>query len=282
MSAQTAPCDWPLVFPCSTPENSGVCEHLENLEPSGREAIEGAATEYLWNWTGRRFGLCEVTLRPCRSDCSEGRSTFWGAFGTGSGVVGTVGGTPWQPVLIRGEWINIGCGVCGDDCSCSSVSSLRLPGPVDSVVSVVIDGETVPASGYRVDDYRFLVRQDGGIWPTCQNLSLMLGAEGTWAVTYNRGVPVPQGGRIAAGEYACHLARALCRDTSCGLPQRVQQVVRQGVTTVMLDSFEDVDRGHTGLYLVDSWVASVTRQPQSMMVYSPDRRRQVRGRIRTS
>lgn len=282
MPVQTAPCDWPLVFPCSTPENPGVCEHLENLAPSGRAAIELAATEYLWNWTGRRLGTCEVTLRPCRSDCTSGQSTFWGASGVGSGVVGTIGGSPWTPVLLRGEWINIGCGFCGDNCSCSTVSSLVLPGPVDSIVSVQIGLDTVPASAYRVDDYRFLVRQDGGIWPTCQDMGLPLGQEGTWAVTYVRGVAVPSGGQIAAGELACQLARAACADKSCGLPSRVQTITRQGVTVAVLDAFDDIDTGHTGIWLIDSWVASVTRQPQSMMVYSPDRRRMVRGRVRTS
>jgi hypothetical protein len=269
-SPQTGPCDWPLLFACGT--DAAGCEHLDSLAASGRAAFEQMAVDYLWNWTGRKFGPCDVLLRPCRTDCAEGRSTYWGASGSrGSSPYGT----PWTPVLIRGEWLNIGCGACGDDCSCSSVSSLVLPGPVTAVLEVIIDGVVLDPSAYRVDDYRFLVRQDGGI-------CLPAGSEGTWTVRYRRGVPVPGGGQIAAGRLACELARAACGDKTCGLPQRVQTVTRQGVTIAMLDAFDDVDKGHTGIWIIDSWVASVTRQPRSMTVISPDRRRTVRGRVTTS
>lgn len=271
---QTGPCDWPLLFACGT--DAAGCEHLDSLPASGREAFETMAVDYLWNWTGRRFGPCDVLIRPCRSDCTAGRSTFWGSSGRGPF------GTPWTPVLIRGEWFNIGCGFCGDDCSCQTVSSLVLPGPVVSVSEVQIDGVVLDPAAYRVDDNRFLVRQDGGIWPTCQDMGSPLGSEGTWAVTYRRGVPVPAGGQIAAGRLACELARAACGDKTCGLPTRVQTITRQGVTIAMLDAFDDVDKGHTGIWLIDSWIASVTRQPRSMTVISPDRRRTVRGRVTTS
>src|SRR3546814_2307820 len=83
------------------------------------------AATYLWNWTGRKYGLCEVNLRPCRQDCWEGQSTFWG--GTGS-----LRSTPYYPVIIRGAWTNISCGKCGDGCSCDGTPALRLPGPIDS------------------------------------------------------------------------------------------------------------------------------------------------------
>jgi hypothetical protein len=274
MSLQTGPCDWPLLFACG--DDAAGCEHLDSLPASGREAFEDMAVDYLWNWTGRKFGPCPVTLRPCRSDCTAGQSTFWGSSGRSRL------GMPWTPVLIRGEWFNLGCGFCGDSCSCSTVSSLTLPGPVSGIVEVEVDGVILDPSAYRVDDARFLVRQDGGIWPTCQDMGLALGEVGTWAVTYERGVPVPSGGQIAAGRLACELARAACGDKTCGLPQRVQTITRQGVTIAMLDAFDDVDKGHTGIWLIDSWVASVTRQPRSMTVMSPDRRRTVRGRVTTS
>src|SRR3546814_15785753 len=83
------------------------------------------AATYLWNWTGRKYGLCEVNLRPCRQDCWEGQSTFWG--GTGS-----LRSTPYYPVIIRGAWTNISCGKCGDGCSCDGTPAFRLPGPIRS------------------------------------------------------------------------------------------------------------------------------------------------------
>lgn len=278
-ASQTGPCAWPMIFPCSDDPTTTECEHLGSSAASG--ALIDAATEYLWRWTGQRFGTCPVTVRPCRADCTTGQSTYWGAAGVGSGIVGTYGGSPWTPALIRGRWFNLGCGACGDSCGCSSVSALRLPGPVASVTEVQFGGEVLPAAAYRVDNGRLLVRQDGGIWPTCQDLSAPLGADGTWAVTYEHGTPVPNGGQIAAGLLACELAKAACGDSTCSLPTRVQTITRQGVTIAMLDAFDDIDKGHTGIWLIDSWVASVTKQPKRMTVSSPDRRSMGRARQTT-
>src|SRR3546814_4772015 len=50
---------------------------------------------------------------------------------------------------------------------------------------------------------------------------------------------------ISAGRLANELAKAACNDKSCGLPQRVQSITRQGVTVAVLDSFDDIDTGHT-------------------------------------
>src|SRR3546814_5701811 len=69
-------------------------------------------------------------------DCWEGQSTFWG--GTGS-----LRSTPYYPVIIRGAWTNISCGKCGDGCSCDGTPALRLPGPIDSITNVIIDGVTL-------------------------------------------------------------------------------------------------------------------------------------------
>jgi hypothetical protein len=108
-----------------------------------------------------------------------------------------------------------------------------------------------------------------------------LGSENTWSVTYQQGKPVPVGGQIAAGLLACELAKAACGDKSCGLPQRVQSITRQGVTVAVLDAFDDIDTGHTGIWLIDSWVASVTKRPRRWRVLSPDRRQPTVGRVQT-
>lgn len=255
------PCDW-------EPDYTAVsCSSLSSLPASGSAVFERMAVDYLWNWTGRVFGTCEVTVRPCRRDCD--RSTYLGR----SGKPGSFG-TPWEPVLVNGNWYNIGCGTCGSDCSCDSVSMLELPGPVDSVTQVVVDGAVVDPSNYRVDNRRWLVRTDGGQWPICQDLgadSAVGGAEGTWEVTYKRGTPVPVGGKVAAAALACELYKAAVKDNTCALPKRFQQVTRQGVT--IIDMFEDLDHGRTGVWLVDSWVVSVTKSPRRSRVYSPDLRK---------
>lgn len=270
MSIATAPCDWPI-FGCGMDdygEGDGTdldCRALESLSPEIRDAIEETAVAHLWNWTGRRFGLCEVAVRPCRRDC-DSPSTY----GVPSISGYAVGAVPWLPALIAGSWYNLTCGRCGDLCNCSAVEEIGLPGPVDSVVEVVIDGAVLDPSAYRVDDRRLLVRQDGGRWPTCNALSEPVTEEGTWQVTYLRGSAVPRGGQLSAGLLACEMAKAVCGDSSCKLPQRVQSITREGVTTVLLDGFEGLDRGQTGIWFVDSWVTSITRTPRRAKVYSPD------------
>jgi hypothetical protein len=62
-----------------------------------------------------------------------------------------------------------------------------------------------------------------------------------WAVTYERGVPVPAGGQVAAGTYACEAAKAMTGDTTCRLPRRVQSLVRQGVQLCELQKLPTVE-----------------------------------------
>lgn len=267
MNGVTGPCDWPILG-CGTVDDYGQpdgvdldCRALDSLSDVARGAVEQAAVTHLWMWTGRRFGLCEVTLRPCRKDC------------VGSTWQGHRWRAPWLPILVAGEWLNVACGTCGSECDCDTVPSVALPGPVDSVVEVLVDGTPVDPAVYRVDNRRLLVRQDGGRWPVCNDLSAPTTEPGTWQVTYLRGLPVPQGGQLAAGLLACEMAKAVCGDSSCKLPQRVQSITREGVTTLLLDGFDGLESGQTGIWFVDSWIASQRSAPRRATVYSPDVRR---------
>lgn len=259
MTVRTSPCDWPIVYPGCTDEVP-IPEPIASMPASGM--FEEMAVSYLWNWTGKNYGVCTHTIRPCRQDCTEGMST-WN--GSGPQVAPGLGvfGTSWTPVIIDGLWYNVGCGRCGDRCGCGGEAPLRLPGPVANVAQIAEDGVLLDPSTYHVDNNRLLVRTDGRVWSPC-------GLE----ITYDIGVAVPTGGQIAAGVLANELAKAACGDKSCGLPQRVQTVTRQGVTIAMLDAFDDVDKGHTGIWLIDSWVASVTKAPARAKVLSPDVPRQ--------
>lgn len=251
------PCEWPTSY-AGCP--GGVMpEPLASLPPSGVETFEQMAKEYLWNWTGRSYGTCSVTIQPCRQDCTEGRSSFWGSGPTVR--PGGVGTGPWTPVLIDGLWFNIGCGGCGDKCGCGGSSPLKIPGPIESVESITIDGVELDPANYHVDNRALLVRDDGS-WPACD-----------MEINYTRGTAVPVGGQVAAGRLAVELAKAACGDKTCALPQRVQTITRQGVTIAMLDAFDDIDKGHTGIWLIDNWIASVTKPPSRSHVISPDQPR---------
>lgn len=243
-------CEWPVSYAECGTQGAVIPQPLQSMPASGREVYEAMAVDYLWNWTGKSLGLCEVTVQPCRQDCADGRNTFTGG--------GPLTGAPWQPVLVQGRWLNITCGRCRDACGCGG-ATLRLPGPIHSVEGVLEDGEALPSGSYHVEGRRVLVRDDGKPWPPC-------GLE----VTYTRGTPVPTGGQVAAGVLAMELALAACSDDKCRLPKRVQTITRQGVTIAMLDAFNDIDKGHTGIWIIDSWIASVTKSPVRARVLSPD------------
>jgi hypothetical protein len=238
--------------PCASWDPIWCCEL-----PTGSQAVTGnavaAATEVLWNLSGQRFGLCEVTLRPCRRDCF---------------------GSSWpQPLLYGGAWFNLTCGSCPGTCSCGALEEAVLPAPVYSVVSVKVDGSPLVTGAYRVDDDRLLVRLDGGRWPDCQDLAKADTEVGTWSVTAQFGEAVPTVGRQAVGELACEMAKA-CLGEDCRLPANVASLVRQGVTISFPESQDLVDRLYFGhLFLSAYNPHKLAGRPQVYDVDGPSFRR---------
>jgi hypothetical protein len=208
------------------------------------------ATEVLWERTNRRFGLCSVKLRPCRWDCWSGAPVGWT----------NMSGWSWPfPILHAGNWINIGCGICGDNCSCSTIHQVRLPSPVATVSEVKVDGVVLDPSAYRVDDWKWLVRLDGEAWPRCNDLNLADTEVGTWSVTASYGEVVPSLGSLAVGQLASAIYKGCpgANAGTCPLPAAtVRQVVRQGVTTVYFDAESAFKGGSVGLYYPDLFVAT--------------------------
>ena len=258
-----APCYWPVDY-----STCNECEPLTALAPDERAKFEQIAADMMWAWSDRLFGVCDVVVRPCRANCAGAPSapTFWGR-GPYAGAE-----RAWSPVLIAGVMHNIGCG-CAGLCSCAEEgpTSLRLPGPVQAVTEVLIDGDVVPPESYRVMYSRLLVRTDGGVWPACQNLVADATTDlDTFQVSYRKGVPVPVGGQMATGILACELAKAYCNDATCRLPQRLQTVTRQGVTIGFQDSFEDLKEGGTGIWAIDSWITTITKPRPNATVRSVD------------
>jgi hypothetical protein len=226
-----------------------------------------AATEIVWALSGRQFGLCEVTLRPCRRTCYG--DTWWSMYGEpwSTGYYGAAYGYNNQ----YGFWFDLGCGSCRGGCSCSELSEVVLPAPVSSIVSVKMDGTPMATGAYRVDNNRLLVRTDGQRWPRCNNMTLDDTHAGTWSVTALYGQDVPVSGQFAVGEMACQILRAM-QGQDCRLPPGVQSLVRQGVEIRFPEVGELLKEGRTGLYLVDSFVTTVNpnRLKTRSRVYSVD------------
>lgn len=248
------PCaDWPVVWPCD----------VDTLNPAVTGLAVSMASATLWSLSGRQFGLCSVTLRPCARGCGDGR--MYDDFGP----PWTAGSWP-TPALVGGLWFNLTCGGCTSGCSCSRVPEFVLPAPVSSVDEIRIDGAVLPSSAYRLDNNRIVVRTDSGAWPRCNDLAEDDGP-GTWSVRATYGQAIPPGAALAMGELACEIAKG-ADGGDCRLPPGVQQLARQGVTISYPDVGELFRQGRTGLYLVDLFISTWNpgRLRQRSRVYRVD------------
>lgn len=250
------PCaDWPCRWIC--------VDDVSTESPTATGAAVTAATYVLWSLSGRQFGTCTTTLRPCRQECYD--QSQWGNYG----LPWT---TSWDYAGSTYPWFSLGCGSCRGTCSCTQVSEVLLPSPVQSITTVKLDGVAAPTGSYRLDNNRLLVRTDGQSWPRCNDLTKDDTQVGTWSVTAVYGQPVPKMAEVAMGELACEILKAM-RGEECRLPPGVTNLTRQGVSIEVPDIGSIFEHGRTGLYLVDMFLISAN--PKKIMqrgrIYSPDR-----------
>ena len=258
--AGTVPCGWEV--------DTGCCDEFATAYSA---EVQAAAKEYgamvVWAATGRRFGLCTKTVRPC------GRTVPWT-----DNVAGYfwADGT-WYPYIFNGVWRNCWAGCATGPwscCTCRPDCQVWLPGPVNSIVEVSVDGELIDPTTYRVDDGQWLVRTHDvsteDCWPICQDYNLNSGT-GVFSVTYQRGLPVPSVLLRAAGELACEWAKN-CVGQACRLPQRVTSIARQGVNVSLADMDALLLNGLTGVVTVDQLIARFNpyKLVSPMKIATPD------------
>ena len=256
-----APCDWPIDTTC--------CAGWDDFPPEVQARATTMATEILDGLTGRQFAQCPMSFRPCGPKCSAGAGYMvWPV------SMGAVGGGyfPWMvPWVDAGVWRNC---ACPGACSCAATQEVPIPFPVASIEEVTIDGVVLAPTAYRLDSWRGiprLVRTDGGAWPTCQDMDADPDAVGSFTITFRPGRPLPLAGQIAAGDYACELAKA-CMGQDCALPQQLASLTRNGIDLEVVDPTTAVEDGRTGIQSVDLWVRSVNpgMLSQRTRVHSPD------------
>jgi hypothetical protein len=191
------------------------CDLPDDTEQELIDKWQAVSSEILFAASGRRYGLCEVTVRPCLRRC-----------GGGSGLP-----TPYKDG--EGEWRNFATCGCVGDCSCVELCEIVLDGPVDSVTEVLIDGEVLEADAYRLDlvggQYR-LLRTDGGCWPSCSDFTKECDEVGAFCVTYDKGIPLDELAIAANSELTCELVKSCIPGCVCRLPKNVAAVTRSGVT----------------------------------------------------
>lgn len=186
---------------------------LPGTEAAWQALILQAVSDTLYERSGRQFGLCSETARPV-------------------------------PCCQRHMLVPCSCG--------GRYDAIRLGvAPVAAITSVKIDGVTLSSSAYRVDEYEWLVRIDGDVWPRCNDLSVASTEAGTFEVTWQYGIAVPAGGILSARLYACSRAEKMV-NTCAQLTGQEESVVRDGVTI----NLRPPKPGESlGVEYVDAWLA---------------------------
>jgi len=231
-----------------SPNFTDLCSAWANYQPAVQEYALQFAIYVIWAATGRRYGLCPVTVRPVYGRGLPTYVTFPAVFDPWGGNAGTYG---WGLMAVAGgtQLVNF-----ADSCV-GTPPQIALPGPVNAVNAVTIDGVAVSPANYRLDG-DLLVRQDGNPWPVAQDLSKPLGQPNTWSVDYVRGEPVPVVINNAVAIYACQVGKARTGGT-CALPNKITSITRQGVS-VQTVSFSDLlKEGLTGVSDVDQIILAV-------------------------
>lgn len=261
ISGSVGPCNWDISTSC--------CSDWSTFSSQLQAQATDYATLVLWSATGRQFGECELTVRPCGRWCNEGSipgfAGWWWDYGT------------WTPYIFQGTWYNCACGF-GFGCrTCSPDCQVYLPGPVQTITEVKVDGSVVDPSTYRVDDQVWLVRTGKDVnnnpncWPWRQDYNSPTTAANTMQVSYTRGTPPPNALLAAAGTLACEYAKA-CAGQECRLPGRVINVARQGISVNMVDVDTLLKSGLTGIPEVDNVIRALN--PNGLKgrtrFYSPD------------
>lgn len=253
-----------MTLPCAWDVSCEVCPDFGDYDDTIRDTALWLASTVLWAATGRQYGVCLTTVRP-----SQGRGTELGyqTFETSSGANGL--GVPGGPFLFGGQWFNAGCATA---CCGSSACAVVLRGPVASVETVLVDGEVVAPSAYRVDvtgGAYLLVRTDGECWPACQNMTADTTETGTFEVTYGIGRELPEALAIATALLACEYAKHLSGGR-CALPAKMTRLSRQGVEVEL--AAPDAVAGSTGIKMVDEVILALNpgRRQAPPRVMSPD------------
>lgn len=245
-------CGWPIVVPA---EHQTV---WDAATPEQQQYATLLAGRVLWTLTGQVFGVCSETVRPCFQPQQPGSlyRGFWPAASVTPGASGPCG--------------------CSEGCRDIGYDRVALPGPVDAVDEVLIDGVVVDPDGWRVQDRRWVHRVDGKWWPTHQDLHARDDEVGAFTIRYQRGIPVPAEGQYAGGLLAAEFLAGMTGG-ACRLPAGATSVSRQGISIELADIREWFTQGVTGIEVVDLWIMSTnpSRSKRPARVTSPDRRNAV-------
>jgi hypothetical protein len=152
--------------PWTTVERMIECYGDEYCRAQNIDDFIAMASDILWRLSGKKLnGVCERTVRPCPPSRCDGRGRgqwFWY--------------DPWRRswwyaypdayinfIAYGGRYAGCHCGEC-------HIETLRLPGPIQQVISITIDGQVLGPNAFDIAaNRRELIRCDGQEWPTGQD-----------------------------------------------------------------------------------------------------------------
>lgn len=260
-----APCGWDIS------DALVCCPTWASYPEAVQDAATTFATEVLWALSGRQFGACPKTVRPCARCVGQTYRTYgvW-LDGYSNGAVNPV----WWPYVDEGGvWRNC---ACNGTCCCAPSAQVWLPGSsISSITEVKVNNVVVDPANYRLDfaDGLFwLVGENGQKWPECQNFDVPASStDNTFVVTYPDGPAVPGTGLLMAALLACEYAK-LCTGAACALSAAATAITRDGVSYEILSPNDLIQKGYTPMPTVNQWIYSVNPYglAQRPRVWSPD------------
>jgi hypothetical protein len=250
--------------PCTpwiTGDDVSACCSIETSSGAIFDEAAEQASALLFELSARQFpGECSKTVRPACDSCYCGYQVL-----SRGHVIG-----PW-------DWGYPFAYLCDSCLVACNPSLVKFSGyPVREITEVLIDGDVVAASDYRIFRHRFLMRLDDGRWPAQQDLTLASTEDNTFSVEYTYGADPPSLGIAAAAQLGCEIYKE-CDGQTCALPKGTTRVTRQGITIDRLAftswAFKD-GAWRTGLPLVDAFLSSynaagLMRRP---VLYAPGKR----------
>lgn len=158
--------------------------------------MQAAAIDVMDRVTHRRWsGPCRYEVRPCTQECR-------------------------------------GCRRLSCSCRWDRLDLGRLlPRSLVGIVQILVDGEDVPTTDWRIDNGRYLTPiRDGLLWPwPRQDLNLLAGDDDTWYIDAVAGNHPNQMVLQGTADLAYQLW-SLCQGRACDVPTNAVSITREGVT----------------------------------------------------
>lgn len=197
------------------------CKDFNPDDPEVAEQVEALmafAAEWFYMRTGFMYpGCCDHEDTPCWDRCDPCGSD-------------TKSGKVFDVVIRDGVFYNVNCGCDAVDC-CHREKIPLFPGPVHEITEVIVDGVPLPQFNdngdkvWRLDEWKYLVRCDGGTWPNCNNP-----CNPEFIVKYRAGAQPPPILQRCAALFARELICQCFCPAKCRLPPYWETISRDGMT----------------------------------------------------